>query len=381
MRNRFRSRPGFALAVALAAIVIIGAIITGMFFASTQEYRISRNSAMQARALTAAEYGMNSIMTPGQWVSTWNTAANGLLATKTYTPGDGGIDTVRVTKLNDGQFLITSTGRVGVVKGGQARHRVGALVTLAIPQLNMLGALTTRGSAKVGGSSFLNGNDSTIANWNCPPAGAGLPGLALPDTTKITTAGCNGLNCVSGTPKITQSPAAAKDSTYFNYGPGLDWAALTAAASKTVSSGSTMSGLGPTATAGVCNTGDATNWGDPMHTTPAFASCQSYFPIIYAQGDLHITGGVGQGILLVEGDLTVTGGMAFYGPVIVKGSLSSAGTGGHFYGGVMAANVDLSQNSLLGNGVVQYSGCAISKALAGVATPTFAVGRSWAELY
>jgi hypothetical protein len=382
MRNRLRSRPGFALAVALAAIVIIGAIITGMFFASTQEYRISRNSAMQARALTAAEYGMNRVMTPGKWVSTWNTAANGLLATiGNDTVGDGAVDTVRVTKLNDGQFLITSTGRVGVVKGGQARHRVGALVTLQIPQINMLGALTTRGSAKVGGSSFLNGNDSAIANWNCPPTGAAMPGLAIPDTSKITHAGCGGLSCIEGTPQVINSPAASKDSTYFNYGPGLDWTALTGAATKTYSSGSTLNGLGPTAIAGSCNTADGNNWGDPLHTNPALASCQTYFPIIYSQGDLHISGGTGQGILLVEGDLTVTGGMSFYGPVIVKGSLSSAGTGGHFYGGVMAANVDLEQNSLLGNGVVQYSGCAITRALAGVATPIFAVGRSWAELY
>jgi Tfp pilus assembly protein PilV len=381
MRNRFRSRPGFALAVALAAIVIIGAIITGMFFASTQEYRISRNSAMQARALTAAEYGMNKIMQTGQWQSAWNTASNGLLATNAYTPGDGGIDTVRVTKLNSGQFLVTSTGRVGAASGAQARHRVGALVTLSIPQLSILGALTTRGNAKIGGSSFLNGNDSTIANWSCPPAGTNLPGLVLPDTTKITTAGCNGYSCLSGTPKLQQDPIAAKDSTYFNYGPGLDWAALTAMASKTISAGSTLNGMGPTATAGVCNTGDPNNWGDPLHLTPAVASCQTYFPIIYALGSLHLTGGVGQGILLVEGDLNVTGGAVFYGPVIVKGSLSSAGSGGHFYGGVMAADVDLSQNSILGNGVVQYSGCAISKALAGVATPTFAVGRSWAELY
>jgi Tfp pilus assembly protein PilX len=67
MLARSRNRPGFALAVALAAIVIIGAIITGMFFTSTQEYRISRNTALQARALTAAEYGMNSIVGTGQW--------------------------------------------------------------------------------------------------------------------------------------------------------------------------------------------------------------------------------------------------------------------------------------------------------------------------
>ena len=58
-----------------------------MFFASTQEYRMSRNSAMQARALTTAEYGMNSILTAGvgNW-NPWNTATNGLVATKGYAP-------------------------------------------------------------------------------------------------------------------------------------------------------------------------------------------------------------------------------------------------------------------------------------------------------
>lgn len=381
MRNRFRSRPGFALAVALAAIVIIGAIITGMFFTTTQEYRISRNSAMQARALTAAEYGMNYIMQSGQWVSSWNTASNGLLATVAYSPGDGSVDTVRVTKLNAGQFLVTSTGRNGVVSGGQAMHRIGGLVTLAIPQINILGALTTRGQAKIGGSSFLSGVDSTIANWSCPPAGAALAGLVVPDTTKVTTAGCGGYSCLDGTPKLQQNPIAAKDSTYFNYGPGLDWATLVAMANKTIGSGTTLNNMAPSAVLGVCNTADPLNWGDPLHLTPAVASCQTYFPIVYAQGNLHMTGGVGQGILLVEGDLQITGGAVFYGPVIVKGSVSTSGTGGHIYGGVMAADVDLSQNSVLGNGVVQYSGCAVSRALAGIATPTFAVGRSWAELY
>lgn len=381
MHSRSRSRPGFALAVALAAIVIIGAIITGMFFASTQEYRISRNSALQARALTAAEYGMNSVMTAGQWQSAWNTSPNGLLATLSFQPGDGGMDTVRVTKLTDGMFQLTSTGRVGPASGAQSRHRIGALVTLAVPQLNMLGALTTRGSAKIGGSSYLDGNDTTYAGWNCPPAGAGVAGLSMPDTTKITTAGCGGLSCVAGSPKVAQDPAAGKDSTYFNFGPGLSWSDLTAMAGKIYPSGTNLNGLTPSVSGGVCNTGSSSNWGDPLHTDPSVAPCQSYFPIIYAQGDMQLTGGTGQGILLVEGDLSVTGGMEFYGPVIVKGSLKTTGTGGHFNGGVMAANVDLEQNTLLGNAVIHFSSCAVNKALAGVATPMFTVGRYWTELY
>src|SRR5437868_11788834 len=103
MLARLRNRPAFALAIALAAIVIIGAIITGMFFASTQEYRMSRNSALQARALTSAEYGLNFITTSGDptlghWNPAWNTAVNGILDTKVYLPMDGGLDSVRVTK-------------------------------------------------------------------------------------------------------------------------------------------------------------------------------------------------------------------------------------------------------------------------------------------
>jgi hypothetical protein len=383
MPARCRTRPGFALAIALAAIVIIGAIITGMFFASTQEYRMSRNTALQARALTSSEFGMNSILTvgPGNWDPAWNTAANGLVGTKSYTTNDGWTDTVRVTKTGDAMFLLTSTGRVGPASGAQSRHRVGAIVTLLIPQLKMIGALTTQGQVKLGGTAFLSGKDSTVDNWNCPPAGTGVPGLAMPDTTssKLTAIGnCAGLACIDGSPKVVQDTAAGSASTYFSFGPGLDWDALTDMATKTYSSGANLNGLGPSVTGGVCYTADQSNWGDPKHTT---SQCQSYFPIIHALGDLKITGGVGQGILLVEGDLSVQGGAEFFGPVIVRGSLKSSGTGGHFNGGVMAANVDLEQSSLLGNAVVNFSSCALTKALAGAATPVFVARRSWTELY
>jgi hypothetical protein len=344
---------------------------------------MSRNSARQARALTTAEYGLNYVITASQWQPAWNTTvSNGLLATLVYLPDSSGLDTardtVRVTKIASGTYFLTSTGRVGPASGAQARHRLGAIVTLAIPQLNMLGALTTKAQVKIGGSSFLDGNDDSIPNWGCPPLTAGLPGLSMPDTTQLTTSGCGGLNCIAGSPKLAQNPAAAKDSTYFAFGPGLDWNTLTGMATKVISSGGTINGLAPSVSGGACNTGDPSNWGDPLHNTTL---CQSYFPIIHALGDLKITGGEGQGILLVEGDLSVQGGTEFFGPVIVRGSLKTAGTGGHFNGGVMAANVDLEQSTLLGNAVINYSSCALSKALLGTATPMFLARRSWTELY
>ena len=132
---------------------------------------------------------------------------------------------------------------------------------------------------------------------------------------------------------------------------------------------------------GACDTSDPKNWGDPYHTLGAAAYCKDYFPVVYAPGDLHITGGYGQGILLVEGDLDISGGFEFYGPVIVKGRLTTTGTGGHFNGGVMAANVDLEQTAVLGDAVVHFSRCTINKAMSAAGTPIFAKGRSWVELF
>src|SRR5574338_357595 len=53
-----KDREGFALAVAMVAIVVIGALIAGAFFTSAQEYRIGRNSLVDQRAFTAAEAGV-----------------------------------------------------------------------------------------------------------------------------------------------------------------------------------------------------------------------------------------------------------------------------------------------------------------------------------
>ena len=71
----------------------------------------------------------------------------------------------------------------------------------------------------------------------------------------------------------------------------------------------------------------------------------------------------------------------FFGPVIVRGRLKTQGTGGHFTGGVIAANVDLDQNSILGDAVISYSSCAVVRALRNSAPAALFRERSWANLY
>jgi len=86
-------------------------------------------------------------------------------------------------------------------------------------------------------------------------------------------------------------------------------------------------------------------------------------------------------VLIVNGDLSVQGGFEFFGPVLVKGSLKTTGTGGHFNGGVIAANVDLEQNTVLGNAVVNYSSCALIRVLTATANGSVLRERSWVNLY
>jgi len=372
-------RGGFALAVAIGAIVVIGALIAGVFFASSQQFRIGRSTLLQTRASTAAENGLDVLFDTTQstvrWKPAWNVAPPGVQDTVVFTSG-GAVDTVQLTKLTPTNFLLVSEAHVNGANGTQARRRFGTLVTLREPQINMRGALTVRGAVKVTGSSQITGNDTPIPGWACPPADSAMPGIASSDTTQINASGgCDSYQCISGDPKVVQDTMADKDSTYFQFGDA-DWAMLT-------SMGKTPTGADPTptfTTTGACNLSDPNNWGDPVHALTNTA-CQDYYPIIYAPGDLSLQNGIGQGILLVEGNLKVTGNFSFFGPVIVRGTLSTQGNGAHFNGGLMAANVDLDPNTVAGNAVINYSSCALSRAINGAATPRPATLRPWVELF
>ncbi|MDQ3696941.1 MAG: hypothetical protein M3373_02795, partial [Gemmatimonadota bacterium] len=359
MGRTAHSRKGFALTVAIVAIVVIGTMIAGIFFASMQQGRRARNHRLQASAMAAAEFGMNRTVSTDWKGSTWNTMPIGRVdSTSNAFTSHGASSRVRVTRIGNANvplFLVASEGSAGTMLGAQARRRTSTVVALQLFNINILGALTTRGATKIGGSSYINGHDTPYSGWSCPAAGTSLPGIATGDSSQIQTSGCNNFDCVDGTPKVQQNAVAADTSTYFDFGNGVTWDDLTAMA-KIVTAGPT----GPVVIGGVCQTSPVGNWGDPNRSTPQ-GECENYFPILYAPGDLHVTGGSGQGILLVEGNFHVTGGFQFFGPVVVRGDLDTQGTGGHFNGGVMAANVNLAQNTVLGNAVISYSSCILSK--------------------
>jgi hypothetical protein len=381
-----QKRRGFALATAVGAIALVGALVAGAFVASTTEFRTGRDAIQQTRAFAAAEYGNSALRS--NWNQSWNNSMNrGDTLIRTYDAGSAAA-IVRVVRLSDAVFLVTSEASSGTGLASGSRRRVASLLKLSIPNVRVNGALTARGTTKVGGSALMIGRDTLYPGWDCPApaAGAGVAGLAVPAWANITLGGtCANYLCVQGTPQAKLGTEMADTSTYFSYGD-YQWNNLVAMANKTMSPGP-HTGVGPRYANGACDTGNLLNWGEPNKVTVGPpGACENYYPIIYAPGDLKINGDRGQGILLVNGSLEVQGGFQFYGLIIVRGELRTAGTGGHFNGTVMAANVAVggvtsSTNSVTGNATFRYSSCALQSALRGSATPVPMRDRAWVELY
>jgi hypothetical protein len=382
MYTTVRSEKGMALVMALSAIVIIGVLIGAIVFVSTQDSRIGSNTMRASRAAAAAEMGMNRVRQ--DWVLADNNRLRvGDTLKKAYTAPRGATATVIVTKVSGVFFWVVSEGVAGAL-GSQAtaRRRYGSLFRLDSPDIPFMGALTGRGHVTVSGNAIVSGKDSQPTGWSgCPPRDD-ISGIAAPDTSTANIPAClAGKTCVDGKPKFIQTPLAADTTTYFVYGNGT-YQSLAATANVIISAGATLTGLGPVVVSGQCATSVVSNWGDMLRAvlpTPPGA-CESYYPIIHALGDVHISGGKGQGILLVDGDLFVTGGFEFTGAVIVRGSMHTAGTGAHFSGAVMAANVDFEDDLISGNSSIRYSSCALQAAMNGNAYPKLAKQRAWVDV-
>ncbi len=391
---RLSDERGVALAVALLALVVIGALAAGTFFAGQLEQRGGQNSLYTAQAFEAADAGTHAT------IAAWNTstAAYNALAVgagvtlPTVALGGGAQYTPTVSKLNPNVFFVRSEGaRVDAAGQKFATSVVGNFVRLVKPEIDIRSALTVRGSLTLGGSAEINGTNNQPIGWGASCSVApDVAGIRI-NTNSISTNGanCGGSPpaCVTGTPPV-QIDNTITATTFTDFG-STNFDLLAAGATWSISG--IVNGIAPSlnaipvgsppGTLATCKVTDSKNWGEPNAVAGSITACFNYFPIIYAPGDVKLNGGRGQGILLVRGDLDLAGGVEFYGPVIVLGNVKSTGTGGHVYGGVMASNADLDPSIITGNSVVNYSACAVQRALAGAAIAAPFTERSWAQLY
>jgi len=369
---RIDDERGIALAVAIFAIVVIGMLVAGAFYASLLEQRSGENTLYAQQAFEAAESGMADAF------NNWDQAVYGAFpvdSPQTLTAVTAGRTryTPIITRLNSSLFLVSARGEQ-VDAGGRvlARRLLGTLARLSPTSVDVQAAVTSKGVVKVGGTATVDGNDHHPPGWAaCPALRPAKAGVRTDGTVQTTGGGT-----VLGSPPARQGDGTVVDSLFSN--PFEQLKQLT---SITLGA-TTLNGMAPslTGTPARCNKTLSLNWGEPWNPT-AFPQCQNYFPVIYRNGDLQLQNGRGQGVLLVEGDLEVRGNFEFTGLIIVKGLLKANGTGNKITGGVLAQNSDLDDNSLIGDPVVNYSYCAISRALAASALVKPLTDRSWVQLY
>ena len=372
---------GFALPVTVFALVVVGVITTGGFFMATQEARIGVASEHANLAFYLTEQGLVDVL--GDWETTifealppWGDTA----VTRTYS-GLGQV-TARITRMTDLLYFVDVDATVtkgGAVLSGASR-RVGVTVRLMSAEMEPRAALTTRGPTNLSGTAEVHGEDEVPGGWGafCPGGLEDKPGILTDDEDDVSTEGAAQL---TGDPPV-QEDENIDDDTFTQFGE-LSWADLTSMADITLSGGS-LNTMAPDSTAGgQGNTGAAfpSNWGNPENPG---AACFDWYPIIHVTGNANIqSGGVGQGVLLVDGDLDLRGNFAFYGLIIVQGSMETQGSGNRVWGGVMAGNADFDTQALTGGSVVTNSTCAVRRAIKENSSLTRVrplAARSWVDL-
>ena len=180
---------GFALPVAVFALVIVGVITTGDFFMARQERRIGVASEHAGMAFYLTEQGFVDVM------DNWEPTLFGALPawgdttfTQAY-PGVG-LVTARVTRMTDLLYFVDVDGTVtrgGAMLSGASR-RVGMTVRLESADIAPPAALTTRGPTRLAGTAEVHGEDEMPVGWGglCPGPLEDKPGILTDNASQIT---------------------------------------------------------------------------------------------------------------------------------------------------------------------------------------------------
>jgi hypothetical protein len=363
-----RSERGAALLLAVVALAAMGAMVAGAFFAGWLELRSSAAGRDAVVAFEAAENGL------AQASAAWRPALNRLpIGRDTVLSADSSARTgyaAIISRLSESLFFVRSAGwRPGPDGAHLAERLVGAFIRPVPLDIDHASALTLLGSADLASADIVDGGDPVPAGWDgfCA-ASAAVPPIRSAGAPVAVDAGPAAVVTVD--PSVTAA-------TFTGFGRAtFDQLALMA--------DHQISGLqpplGPSAVAGQCAHDVASNWGEPDVGPGSVPECAGFLPLVYAPGNLALSGGRGQGILLVRGDLDLSGGVVLDGVVVVLGRLTTSGAGGQVIGTLLVAGS--TGTTRLGPGTtVAYSACVVGRALAANGVRAARTPRGWAQLY
>lgn len=333
---------GIALAAAVFGLVVLAALLAGLWFAAFQEYRVGTNVIRDRRAFDAAEAGLETALAGWDARTLNRLGINDTFAFAGSLSGGTARYAGLVQRLGPSLFVIRSTGRDA---NGSSQRTLAVVARLAPLRLAVSAALVAAGPVRLGAGALVNAMDGD-SGGSCAGAPQTATGIVLGDAADLSVSECPSGSCLRG------SPPWAVDATLRGALVPLlgesAWAGLVAAAD------TVGRGAGPPSAAVV--------WYSPGNFTPDAGTA------------------AGPVILLVQGDLVMETGAELAGLAVVRGRLIMRGSGGHFAGSVVAGGADL---SAVGGAraILVHSACAVEQALAAAAPARPLKERSWATLY
>ncbi len=379
---RLRDEGGFALAMAVFALVLLAAIVAGGYFSASQEFHIGRGMKSTTASFYAGEAGIREIL--DDWdPQTYAALAPGDSVTIGPFAFEGGgsyeATVVRVGSAADSvkrYFYIESVGRPPGPSVGERRQAV--VVRANFPDLCCDAAARVRDR-----TLFSGGAQPIITGFNNDPPGVwpasvctNIPGDSAPGVITWRLSNVNDPSRVTGVPDIFVDPTQTTIPSVIDSGD-LIYSELIAIADHTFNGDLSFNNSVPSTVDGECDGSDPLNWGEPDN--PGHP-CFDYYPIIRVTGDLNLTGaGTAQGILLVDRDLNINGPFTFYGIAIVQGDLNMGGPI-DFYGGALVGD-DLTFSGATPR--FWLSRCASERAerLSKLTLPRMISPRAWVELF
>ncbi|MGH7646042.1 MAG: hypothetical protein ACREMR_10715 [Gemmatimonadales bacterium] len=396
---RLGSEGGFAMVVALFALLIMSTVAVTTLITSDDERRAARALRAANASFYSAEAGLQEVWAndmDSAFVDSLNRnlvvlAPGGTRDFGWRTMANGSTYHVRLRRLDNGgqrlyQLVAQGRGARGLAGEQEVRFLVTPLPGNGPVRLGRCcnAAATVRGKLVLDvPTSVLTGMDTRPPVWpgsRCTAiATDNKPGVEMKDTTQLVQSAGTTLG---GTPPKTQN-AAMDSMTFAQYGD-LSLDQLKAMANHIITTPWTVSrNINIAATVnpdGTCNTSDPLNWGssNPVHP------CYNYFPIILiAKGPLggkqvEVSTGYGQALVIM--DLEAGTGIEFglEGPVTFAGLILGFGCvdiedGAKMYGAVFGDAVTAGQNcegsdgglrvGKGGVGQLRWSSCVVQRVL------------------
>jgi type II secretory pathway pseudopilin PulG len=404
MKHLMKER-GFALVAVIFALVIMSTVAAAVLMLANDERRASRAVRAGNASFYAAEAGLNEV-----WATRFGAAfadslqkglinipAGGSLDLGWKTLSNGATYNGRLWRYDNGGqpiYGLVAEGRGARGLSGQQRVAFGMTPSFGAgtPKLGKCceAAATVRGKVTMNFGTatpveeLLVGTDAMPTGWPADRCGgsplqhkAGIRIQNAAEFKKIPPANpADTLKMhVEGNPPFVQDPTMS-DADFLNYGD-LTFDELKAMATIVVDAtgGQKTLSLTPKWSGSVCDKSVNNNWGSKDPLNP----CYDYFPIVLIKGEVQISGGYGQALVIMdliggtgsEFELeSSTAGTIFAGLIVGFGCPQIEGRH-ELWGAVYADGVTMSPTcedadgalSIRHNGKVRWSSCVAQKVL------------------